>query len=89
MLKDAGYEAYRADQLFKMVYQKSLNEQYLPKTLLKHLEDNFSSEPVGKICKESVSQVDNTRKLLLELDTPKYKVESKLLYEFYLKLMCV
>lgn len=79
LLKDAGFESYRADQIFKMIYQKSLSEQYLPKSLLKHLNDNFSFEPVGKICKESVSQVDNTKMLLIELDSPKYKVESKLL----------
>lgn len=77
LLKDAGFELYRADQIFKMVYQKSITEQFLPKPLLKHLKDNYTFEPVGKICKEDVSQVDNTRKYLIELDSPKYKVESK------------
>ena len=77
LLKGVGFEGYRADQLFKHVYQKSVQERYIPGNVLKYLKDNLSTEIVGKIDKESVSTVDNTRKLLIELGSPKYKVESK------------
>lgn len=76
LLKGAGFESYRADQIFKMVYQKSITEKFLPKSLVNHLKESFSFETVGKICTESVSEIDNTRKLLIELNSPKFKVES-------------
>lgn len=73
-----GFGRYRADQLFKYVYQKSIQERFIPEKVLKHLNDNLSTEISSKISKESVSVVDDTRKLLIELGSPKYKVESKI-----------
>lgn len=77
LLKTNGFEGYRADQLFKYVYQKSIQERYIPEKVLKYLNENLSTEISSKISKESVSEVDDTRKLLIELGSPKYKVESK------------
>lgn len=77
LLKVAGFEGYRADQLFKYVYQKSIQERYIPENILKYMNDKFSAEIGSKIVKESVSATDSTRKLLIELGSPKYKVESK------------
>lgn len=77
VLKEAGFERYRADQLFKLVYQKSIQERYVPGDVLKYVNEKLSTEIGNKIVKESVSPIDNTRKLLFELGSPKYKVESK------------
>lgn len=77
LLKGAGFEGYRADQLFKYVYRKSIQERYIPRDVLKYLNENMGTGIGSKIVKESVSTTDNTRKLLIELDSPKYKVESK------------
>lgn len=77
LIKGAGFEGYRADQLFKYVYQKSIQERYIPGELLRYLNEKIGTEIGSKIIKESVSTSDNTRKLLIELDSPKYKVESK------------
>lgn len=78
LLLQQGFQDYRADQLFTFFYRKSLAERFLPKNLLQYVKDNFETKPVGSIVKENVSEVDGTRKLLIELDSPKYKVESKL-----------
>jgi 23S rRNA (adenine2503-C2)-methyltransferase len=80
VLKGAGFEGYRADQLFKYVYQKSIQERYIPGDVLKYMSDKLSTEVVSKIAKESISPADNTRKLLIELGSPKYKVESKTIF---------
>ena len=76
LLKQKGFEDYRSDQLFTFFYRKSLAERFIPQKLIQFVRDNFDTEPVGKIEKETVSEVDRTRKLLIELGSPKYKVES-------------
>lgn len=74
--KKGGFESYRASQLFRYIYQNSIQERYIPKPLLQFLSDNYVIGPIGRIGKESISKIDGTRKLLIELDSPKYKVES-------------
>lgn len=76
LMKGAGFEGYRADQLFKYVYQKSIQERYIPSDVLKYFNENLRATVGNKIVKESVSAVDGTRKLLIECGSPKYKVES-------------
>lgn len=76
LLQKNGFESYRSEQLFKFVYQNSLQERYIPARLLNFVKDNLERAPVGKVEKESISAVDGTRKLLIELESPKYKVES-------------
>jgi adenine C2-methylase RlmN of 23S rRNA A2503 and tRNA A37 len=87
VLKGAGFEGYRADQLFKYVYQKSIQERYIPGDVLKYMSDKLSTEVVSKIIKESISPADNTRKLLIELGSPKYKVESKTSFLYFVLTM--
>ena len=96
ILIKAGFEGYRSDQVFKLIYKarniSQLSQQvqdrgtagynynsskYLPKALKEFLATDLLDEVVGTIRGESVSRVDRTRKLLIELDSPKYKVESK------------
>ncbi len=80
LLKSNGFEGYRADQLFKYVYQKSIQERYIPEKVMKYMNENLATGLSSTISKESVSVVDDTRKLLIELGSPKYKVESKKLF---------
>lgn len=77
LLQKNGFESYRSEQLFKLIYQNSMQERYIPQKLSTFLKDNFGTGPVGRIEKENVSMVDGTRKVLIELESPKYKVESK------------
>lgn len=77
LLKQKGFEDYRADQLFTLIYRKSLAERFIPQKLMQFVRENFDTLPTGTIERESVSEVDGTRKLLIELGSPKYKVESK------------
>ena len=76
LLKLKGFEDYRADQLFTLIYRKSLDARFIPKGLMEHFRENFDTQPAGKIERETLSAVDETRKLLIELGSPKYKVES-------------
>ena len=76
LLLQKGFEDYRAEQIFTFFYRKSLAERFIPKKLMEFIQNNFDTIPIGTIEKETVSGVDGTRKLLIELGSPKYKVES-------------
>lgn len=85
VLVKAGFEAYRSDQVFQLIYKTKTQIQdsqytykYLPKALKEFLGTELVDEIIGTIQKESVSRIDRTRKLLIELDGPKHKVESKI-----------
>ena len=79
LLQISGFESYRADQLFKNVYQNSfsLDDRYIPKSVLQFVKDNLTVSLAGRVEKDSLSKIDGTRKMLIELDSPKYKVECK------------
>ena len=78
LLKQKGFEDYRADQLFTLIYRKSLAERFIPQKLHQFVRDNLDTQLAGTIGKETVSSTDGTRKMLIELGSPKYKVESNI-----------
>lgn len=93
-VKNAGFEAYRADQLFKRIYKENaqdFNQRFIPKALQVHAESTFDLAICGHIKEESISKADKTVKHLVELDSPKYKVECKLnniLLSFFISCSC-
>jgi adenine C2-methylase RlmN of 23S rRNA A2503 and tRNA A37 len=75
-LKAAGFETFRAAQLFKHVYQNNFDPKYLPASLRNWLGENLQVSPSATIESEQVS-CDGTRKFLLSLAAAsKFKVES-------------
>lgn len=85
LLQKAGFERYRATQLFKCIYQKNKTggagltaESFLPEKLRQYIENNLQITPVGTVDQEHLSKLDGTRKCLIGLDSPKYKVESNI-----------
>lgn len=79
-LNRAGFESYRAEQLFRAVYKENaadFSNKFIPHLLKTHAEGTFDLALPGKIKEEAVSKLDRTVKVLLELDSPKYSVECK------------
>ena len=77
-LKSVGFEGYRADQLYRMVFKNNqIHDKTIPMNVMKHFRENLSTQAIGSVLEEKVSNFDGTRKLLIQLDSPKYKVESK------------
>lgn len=61
LLQSAGFERYRATQLFKCIYQKKNTstirptlavESFLPEKLKRYIENNLNISPVGTVDQE-------------------------------------
>jgi adenine C2-methylase RlmN of 23S rRNA A2503 and tRNA A37 len=66
VLSEAGFERFRASQLFKMVYQSQFKKEFLPVKLQSYLKDKFTFDTSTKVLQKQESS-DGTVKSLLSV----------------------
>ncbi len=65
-LVEAGFERFRASQLFKKVYRNQFKSEFLPMKLQSYLIENFTFDTMTKVIKRRES-ADGTIKSLLSV----------------------
>lgn len=68
VLVEAGFERFRAAQLFRKVYQNSFDEKYLPTALREFLKERFSTTIPATTIRNRTSPFDGTTKSLIQLE---------------------
>lgn len=79
LLVEAGFERFRATQVFRKVYQNSFDEKYLPKKLTEFLSERLSTTLPATTIKSRTSPFDGTTKSLIQFQD-KSSVEGKMIH---------
>lgn len=81
VLAEAGFERFRAAQLFKKVYQKKFCNDFLPQKLQAYLKDNFTFETHTTTLSRNES-ADGTIKSLLSVGCQVVECKAKFILDF-------